>query len=131
MDQITPEQLSTLAQQFLDMGNAILSFREDNEALIGDKDADLEATQNQLLDKAAQLAMLSAIASGPAAATAIGNLSAVNTQITKTIKDLAEVQQVIDIAAAALKVVTSVISMNPKDIIDAVGGLGTACGINI
>ncbi|WP_184544649.1 hypothetical protein [Mucilaginibacter sp. FT3.2] len=131
MDQITPEQLNTLAQQFLDMGNAILSYRENNQAIIGDNDADLEITQNELLDKAGQLAMLSAIASGPAAATAISKLIAVNVQITGTIKNLAEVQQVIDIASAALKVVTSVISLNANDIIDSIGGLSTACGITI
>lgn len=131
MDQITSEQLDTLAQQFLDMGNAVLAYRENNQDIPADKDKELEGLQNGLLHQAAQLATTAAIASGEEAANAVSSLSQVNAQITQTIQGLADVQKVIDIAAAALKVVVSVISMKPGDIVDSVGGLATTCGIKI
>jgi cob(I)alamin adenosyltransferase len=131
MDEITSEQLNTLAQQFLDMGNALLAYREGDQAIPADQDAELEQLQNDLLDKAGQLATMGAIASGEEAASAVNSLSQVNAQITQTLQGLADVQKVIDIAAAALKVVVSVISMKPGDIVDSVGGLATTCGIKI
>ena len=131
MDEITSEQLNTLAQQFLDIGNAILTFRENMAGITADEDATLVQIQNELLDKAVQLATLSAIASGREAASAISRLSQVNAKIILSLQSLEDVQKVIDIATAALKVVVSVISMKPGTIVDSVGGLLTTCGIKI
>jgi len=131
MDEISSEQLNSLSQQFLDMGNAILSYRENNQNIPRDQDTELEQLQNSLLDKAGQLATMAAIASGEEAASAINGLSAVNAQITQTIQGLADVQKVIDIAASALKVVVSVISMKPGNIVDSVLGLATTCGVKV
>ena len=87
--------------------------------------------QNELLDKAGQLATMTAIAAGEAAADAVNSLAQVNDQIAQSIQNLADVQQVIDIGTAAVKVIASVINMNPGDIVDAIGGLAAACNIKI
>ena len=42
MGQITTDQLNTLATQFLAMGNAMLSFRENTPGIAGEDDAVLE-----------------------------------------------------------------------------------------
>jgi cob(I)alamin adenosyltransferase len=131
MDQITSEQLNTLAQQFLDMGNALLAYRENNPALPANINTQLEQLQNALFDKAGQLATMAAIVSGQEAASAVNSLTQVNAQITQSIQGLENVQKVINIAAAALHVAVAVISMNPRDIINAVGGLAAAAGVNI
>jgi hypothetical protein len=131
MDQISSAQLQTLSQQFLDMGNAILRFRENATIITDDQDSALEQLQNELLDNSQKLATMSAIASGQEAANAVASLSQVNSQITDTIKTLADVQKVIDIATAALKVVVAVVSMQPGTIVDSIGGLVTTCGIKI
>ena len=129
MDQITTDQLNTLATQFLAMGNAILAFRENNAGI--DDDAALEKLQSELLDKAGQLAAMAAISSGEAAAQAVNSLVKVNDQITQSLQDLADVQKAIDIATAAVKVVVSVISMNPGSIVDAISGLATTCNVKL
>ncbi len=131
MDQITTDQLNTLATQFLDMGNAILAFRENTAGISPGDDAELEQLQNELLDKAGELATMAAIASGPAAAAAVASLAQVNDQITQSLQSLADVQKAIDIATAAVKVVVSVISMNPGNIVDAIGGLTSTCNIKL
>lgn len=131
MDQISTDQLNTLATQFLAMGNALLAFRENTAGISNDDDATLEQLQNELLDKAGQLATMAAIASGQEAANAVNGLTKVNDQITQSLKKLADVQKAIDIATAAVKVVVSVISMNPGGIVDAVGGLTTTCNIKL
>ena len=131
MEQITTDQLNILATQFLSMGNAILVFRESTIDINTDDDSTLEQLQNQLLDNAGQLATMAAIASGAAAATAVSNLAQVNDQIAQSIQHLTDVQKAIDIATAAVKVVVSVISMNPGSIVDAIGGLATTCNIKL
>jgi hypothetical protein len=131
MDQITTDQLNTLATQFLAMGNAILAFRENNAGIDAADDAALEQLQNELLDKAGQLATMAAIQSGQEAAAAVNGLTQVNDQVTQTLQSLADVQKVIDIGTAALKVGVSVISMDPGDIVDAADGLALACNIKL
>ncbi|MBS1524847.1 MAG: hypothetical protein JST19_04305 [Bacteroidetes bacterium] len=131
MDQITSDQLNALSLQFLAMGNALLDFRANNPGIDPTEDNALEQTINELLDKAGQLATMSAIASGQEAASAVASLSQVKDQITQTIQHLAGVQKAIDIAAAALKVVVAVISMKPGDIVNSAGGLATTCGIHL
>ncbi len=129
MDTITTDQLNTLSQQYLDMGNALLAFRENNTG-ISDQDNDtMEQLQNEILDKAGQLATLAAMQAGTEAASAVNRLIEVNGQITATLSHLADVQKVIDIAAAAINVVVAVISLKPGDIISATGGLFNTCGI--
>jgi len=97
-------------------------------ALNDAQDQQLATLQSQLLAGATQLATQSAIISGTEAGDAIDQLNQVTSQISQTIQNLAEVQKVIDIAAAALKVVTSVISMSPQSIITSAQGLATTCG---
>jgi hypothetical protein len=131
MDQITTDQLNALAQQFLAMGNALAAFRENAQGISPGDESNLEQLSDTLLDNAGQLVTMAAIASGEEAASAVNNLSKINDQITQSIQHLTDVQKAIDIATAALKVVVSVVSMKPGDIINSVGGLASTCGINL
>jgi hypothetical protein len=126
MSQLTAEQLTTLSGQFTNLGNAILNYRMAN-TLTDTQDQDLEQLQNQLLAGATQMATQSAIIAGTEASGVIDQLNKVTSHVSQTIAQLVEVQKVIDIAAASLKVVTSVISMNPQNIISSAEGLASVC----
>ena len=129
MGQLTAEQLNALSVQFLAIGKAILAYRMSND--LGDRDAELEDLQNQILEKAAELATHSAVEAGDEAADAIAGLSGVTGQITATIQKLTDIQKAIDIATSALKVVVSVVSLDPGGIVEGADDLATNCNIKI
>jgi hypothetical protein len=122
MSKLTATQLTATSAQFAAIANAILNYRM-SATLSDAQDQQLEGIQKQLLSGSNELAAQSAVIAGTEAGDAISQLNQVTNQISQTIIHLAEVQKVINIAAASLKVVTSVIRMNPQNIISSVEGL--------
>jgi hypothetical protein len=130
MGTITSEQLTALADQFNTIAAALEDYRENN-ALPDEESQQLEQLESQLSDGAVKLATQSAIETADEASAALNSLAGINTLIGQTIKGLQDVQQAITIAASAVQVASSVISMNPGQIVNAVGGLANACNIHL
>ena len=135
MGQLKAEQLHALSVQFTEIANTILNYRmkppfpEMKEEI--DADKELETLQNKILDQSTTLATQSAIQVGDEALNDIHKLSDITINITKNISGLKKVQEVIKIAAAVLKVVVCLNTIDIGGIKDSIMELADSCGIHL
>jgi hypothetical protein len=124
MAQLTSQQATDLANNFLGLGQAIADYRYENWNTLSKEDRQkLEDLRLSILHYGADILALSTTLVMDDVQTSLTNINNVTTQIKGTIKNLQNIQKGINVAAAVATLGAAIISKNPQAIVNSITGV--------
>jgi hypothetical protein len=124
MATLTSQQATDLANDFLALARAIGDFRYKNwYALSKEEKQELADLKNSILKSGEDILALSASLVMDDVQASLEQINNLTSQIKETIENLHNIQKCINVAAAIVTLGTSIISRDPKSVMDAINGL--------
>lgn len=124
MPKLNAQQARELAGNFLSLAQSVGDYRLDNFSTLSKPDLKrLGELQSTLLRSGEDMLALSATLVLPEVQQSLKDLGAVTKDIRTTITRLKSVQKVLNVAAAAVSLSSSIISKNPQAIVSGIQGL--------
>lgn len=126
MAPLTSLQAHQLADYFLEMAGSISDYRIGNyQSLTKLQNEELKASSEVVLQSANQLYTLSATLVSDEVQQALTKIGDITGDMKRTYQKLQLIQDALDIAGSAVAFCKAVVSLNPKSIAAATGGLIT------
>jgi ABC-type transporter Mla subunit MlaD len=124
MENLTAEQASNLAKEFLSLEEAIADYRfVQRQKLSVKADAQLEKLQETLMINGQDLLADSTNLMMKDVSSSLEKISGITEGIKKSIRKITRVQDVIDLLAQTVSLASAVISRNPQAISKAISAL--------
>jgi hypothetical protein len=124
MAKLTSQQATGLANNFLGLAKVIGDFRYKNwNKLTKSEKKKLAAFKSQILKSGEDILAISTNLVMDDVQTSLEEINSLSSQIKGTVENLKNIQKGINIAASIVILGSSLISRNPKSIIDAIIGI--------
>jgi hypothetical protein len=124
MAKLTSQQATGLANNFLGLAKVIGDFRYKNwNKLTKSEKNKLAAFKSQILKSGEDILAISTNLVMDDVQTSLEEINSLSSQIKGTVENLKNIQKGINIAASIVILGSSLISRNPKSIIDAIIGI--------
>ncbi len=120
---LTSEQASQLATWYTDLSEALIEYRSDNSDTLSDQEMEqLRLAANDLRDCSTRLLQLALNLTLSELSATLTRIKAATDQMNSAIKHLQNVDKAIRIATAAVTLGAAIVSADPAQIAQAIGG---------
>jgi hypothetical protein len=124
MEKLNSEQVKRLADDFLQMANALGDYRYTNfDELSSEENLKLKELHSQTLSRTTELYTKAAILVMEDVVASLNKIETITIETQQLYKKLTNVQNVLNRATSILTLATSIISLDVKGISSSLGGL--------